>query len=87
VNVEVSRGEHTPASHRITVAEATPLWIASGERPGLEQSTLAQYRQHADLHIIPYLGVFKLAQLSTPLIRDFNQKGDGHLDEGAVVRT
>jgi integrase len=77
VNVEVSRGEHTPPSHSITVAEAARLWIASGERVGLEQSTLAQYRQHADLHIIPYLGLFKLAQLNTPLIRDFEDKLSG----------
>jgi integrase len=74
VNVEVSRGEHTPESESITVAEATRLWIASGERACLEQSTLTQYRQHADLHIIPYLGMFKLAQLSAPLIRDFEDK-------------
>jgi integrase len=62
---EVSRGVHTPASTSLTVAEAGELWIAqaeAGEEP-LEPSTLRQRRQHLDLHLKPFIGKDKLAEL------------------------
>ena len=45
-NVEVRAGIHTADSASITVAEAGQLWIETGERAGLERSTLDAYRQH-----------------------------------------
>ncbi len=45
--------------------------LASG-RAG--ESTTDEYQRHADIHILPSLGRFKLAELSTPLIRDFEDK-------------
>ena len=47
---EVSQGTHTPEHASITVAGAAELWIKGKELEGLERSTLAQYRQHVDLH-------------------------------------
>jgi integrase len=47
------------------------LWITSCEINGLERATIENYRQHLRLHIVPYLGRLKLAQLSVPLIRKF----------------
>lgn len=71
VRVDVGKGVHTPESRSITVAEAGKLWITSCENDGLERATIEGYRQHLRLHIVPYLGRLKLAQLSVPLVRQF----------------
>ena len=63
---EVSQGTHTPEHASITVADAAELWIKGKELEGLERSTIAQYRQHVDLHINPIIGDVKLARLTTP---------------------
>jgi integrase len=69
--VEVREGTHTADSASISIAEAGRQWLVSCEQAGLERSTLAQYRQHLDLHIVPHLGALKLSQLSAPLVRQF----------------
>ena len=74
VKIDVSRGTHTPESRSITVVEAAQLWLTTCENHGLERTTLTMYRQHVHLHIVPYLGRVKLSQLSTTLIRDFEDK-------------
>src|SRR5262249_54658776 len=66
VNVDVDRGIHTPQSSSVTVAEAAQDWIAYVELEGRERSTVAQYRQHVDLHINPRLGRERVAKLTTP---------------------
>ncbi len=68
---EVAKGVHTPESNSITVAEAAALWIERGEREKLEPSTLGKYRNHAKLHIEPYMGAVKLARLSAPNVEQF----------------
>ena len=68
---EVAKGVHTAESSSVTVSEAAALWVQRGEREGLEQSTLAKYRNHADLHIKPLLGAVKLARLSAPMVEQF----------------
>jgi integrase len=74
VNVEVGAGVHTAASKSITVVEAGRRWIASGEAAGLERTTLDQYRQHLELHIAPEVGAVKLAQLTVPAVREFEDR-------------
>jgi integrase len=69
--VDVSRGVHTAPSKSVTVAEACALWLRTGEGNGLERTTLDSYRQHANLHIIPFLGTVKLSALTTAGIRNF----------------
>jgi integrase len=71
---EVVRGVHTAENASITVAEAAELWIQTGELEKLERSTLRQYRNHADLHIVPLIGTVKLARLSTPTIEAFRDE-------------
>jgi len=66
--VEIKQGVHTPESQSVTVSEAAQLWLEDCTANGLERATLAQYRQHVELHIKPYLGQTKLSQLSTPLV-------------------
>jgi integrase len=86
-NVEIRAGIHTADSASITVAEAGKRWIETGEKAGLERSTLAAYQQHLKLHIEPYLGNVKLSQLSAPMVREFEDKlARGDMPEGAQPR-
>jgi integrase len=82
--VEVRAGTHTADSQSITIGQAGKLWIATGEKNGLERSTLNAYRQHLELHIRPYLGAVKLSQLSAPMVREFEDKlASGEAGAGA----
>jgi integrase len=72
VRVDISQGTHTAPSKSVTVAEAGRTWIASGTE--LERTTVDTYRQHLELHIVPFLGPTKLSALTVPLIRDFADK-------------
>lgn len=76
---EVAAGVHTPDSASITVREAADLWIARCERDALELTTILAYRQHVDLHIVPYIGTVKLSRLSAPAVNAFR---DQLLDAG-----
>ncbi len=64
---DVSKGLHTPDSQSITIAKAAEQWIKRGERENLEVSTLAAYRQHVKLHIVPLCGDRKLSQITRPM--------------------
>ena len=84
-NVEIRAGIHTADSASVTVAVAGKLWLETGDKAGLERSTLAAYRQHLKLHIEPYLGNVKLSQLSAPMVREFEDKlGRGDMPAGAA---
>ena len=72
--VDIAAGTHTAPSKSKTVAEAGGLWITAGEDAGLERTTLDTYRQHVELHIVPFLGTLKLSQLTVPIIREFMDK-------------
>jgi integrase len=69
--IEVRHGIHTPSSKSITVAEAGKLWLATAEKNKLERTTIDGYKQHLALHIEPLIGSTKLSDLSTPMVRDF----------------
>ena len=86
-NVEIRAGIHTADSASKTIAEAGRLWLETGDKAGLERSTLAAYRQHLKLHIEPYLGNVKLSQLSAPMVREFEDKlARGDMPEGAEAQ-
>ena len=86
-NVEIRAGIHTADSASKTIAEAGRLWLETGDKAGLERSTLAAYRQHLKLHIEPYLGNVKLSQLSAPMVREFEDKlARGDMPEGAPAQ-
>jgi integrase len=74
VKVEVRQGIHTPESTSLTVAQAGEYWIKTAEANGLERTTITGYRCHLMLHIVPYIGRMKLAQLSAPMVRDFEDR-------------
>ena len=71
ITVDVGKNIHIAPSKTPTVAEAGRKWLEACEAAGLERSTTDGYEQHLRLHIVPYLGTFRLAQLTAPLIRQF----------------
>src|SRR5262245_33945378 len=86
VRVDVSKGEHIAPSKSETVAEAAERWIKRVEAEGRERSTIRQYRQHIDLHIVKRIGAVKLAHLTTTKVETFR---DGLLkpaSEGGLSR-
>lgn len=74
IRQELRQGIHAPRSDSPMVREAGENWIRSGKAAGLERSTLAQYQQHLNLHIIPFVGGTKLADLSVPGIRKYQDE-------------
>jgi integrase len=74
VTVDVSAGIHTADSRSVTVSEAGQLWLQSREAAGVERTTLASYREHLTLHITPLIGATKLAALSAPFVRAFEDR-------------
>lgn len=71
VRVDVRKGTHVAPTKSSTVAEAAENWIRRVEADGRERTTVRQYRQHVDLHIVPRIGATKIAQLNVERIRAF----------------
>jgi integrase len=71
VTVNVGKGIHIAPSKTPTVKEAGDLWIEACKAAELHRSSIDAYEQHLRLHIVPSLGAYRLAQLTTPLIREF----------------
>ena len=67
-HVEVMDRLHVADADTITVEDAGRLWLASCDAAGLERSTLNQYRQHVELHIVPFLGERRLNELTVPVV-------------------
>jgi integrase len=74
VAVDLKAGLHTAEQASPTVFEAGRSWLQACQHAGLEQTTIDYYRQHLDLHIAPYLGKVRLAQLTLPAVRQFEEK-------------
>jgi integrase len=68
------------------VIDAGRLWIESGEAAKLERTTLEGYQQLLDLHIVPFLGPVKLAQLSVPMVRAFEDQLRNNGRSPAMIR-
>jgi len=71
VRGQVRDGIHVAASQSITVAEASKLWLERGDAEKLEASTLASYKQHVDLHIVPLIGATKLSAMTAVSVQAF----------------
>ena len=71
VRAAIAAGTRVPDSQSVTVSTAADLWVTAGERDGLEQTTVRQRRQHADLHIKPLIGAVRLSELTAPAVQAF----------------
>jgi integrase len=74
VGGQVRDGVHTATSASITVAEAGRRWIKSSQENDLERTTVDEYQRHLDMHIAPFLGNVKLASLTAPMVKDFQDR-------------
>jgi integrase len=74
VQHDVKRGLHTPGSVSPTVKVAAALWIKRSIEKGLEPTTIRQYKEHVDLHIVPFIGGKKLSDLTMPAVNAFADK-------------
>ena len=73
-NTEVADGVHIPPTEAKTILDAGEQWIAVKARAGREQSTVAQYRQHLDQHIAPFIGGTKLTAFTAQSLSAFERK-------------
>lgn len=71
---EVRDGVHVVDRDTVTVKAAGDLWVKAGIAAGLEHSTVAQRKQHLNLHIAAFIGDVRLNKLTVPSIRDFQDK-------------
>jgi integrase len=62
------------SSGKTTIAQAGKLWIEHREADGLERATTVVYETHLRLHIAPLIGALRLADLSVPKVRDFEDE-------------
>ena len=69
VTVNVRKGVHIAPSKTPTVREAGKLWLDGCSH--IERATGDTYRQHLRLHINPYLGHYRLAHVTPPVVRQF----------------
>ena len=53
---------------------------------GRERSTIKQYREHLDQHIVPIIGRFKLSDLNVPTVRKFEDQLREKVKTAAMVR-
>ncbi len=74
VRIEVGKGVHVAPADSISVAKAADLWLKQVEANGRERATLAGYRQHVELHIVPRIGGVKLAKLSSLSVEGFRNQ-------------
>jgi len=74
VRADIASGVHVADSQAVSVREAGDLWLQRARMEGLEASTVRQYRQHLEHHILPELGSLKLSKLTKPTVEQFRDK-------------
>jgi integrase len=72
--VHIRQGTHVAESASKTVKQAVELWIETAKQNGLERTTVEGYQRHARLHILPLIGREKLAKVSMPFVRAFQDR-------------
>ena len=86
VRVNIKSGVHVAPSETPTVQQAAEQWLRAGELHQLERSTLVSYREHVSLHIIPFIGSVKLADLNAPQVRWFQDALHAAGRSGSTIR-
>lgn len=67
---EIATGAHA-SSAKTTIEEVVGSWITHCVDEGLERTTIEQRQRHLKLHIAPFIGRLKLAELTTPRVNAF----------------
>jgi integrase len=86
VRVNIKSGVHVAPSETPTVEQAAEQWLRAGELQQLERTTLVSYRQQVDLHIVPFIGSAKLADLNAPQVRWFQDALHAAGRSGSAIR-
>lgn len=71
VKVDVRKGIHIAPSKSPTVAGAADRWLREVQARNVEASTIARYRTHVNLHIVPAIGSVKLTALTHERVEAF----------------
>ena len=74
VRQELALGIHTADADSITVSDAVDQWIVKSQIHNLERSTVNSYQRIARLHVIPFLGSYRLTQLNGPMLQSYLDK-------------
>jgi integrase len=75
IKTDILAGTHVAPSRSITVEQAAKEWLADCElRRKLERATLAQCELHTRMHIVPFIGKTRLAELTVPAVGDFEAR-------------
>ncbi|SFZ82392.1 Site-specific recombinase XerD [Devosia enhydra] len=85
-STEVADGAHVADAASATIAEAGKLWIAAKERAGRERTTVDQYRQHLNLHIVPFIGEIRMNAFTLPAARAFEERLADNGRSPAMIR-
>jgi integrase len=72
--VAIRAGTHVSLDSNLTVADVAEKWIKKVEANERERATVRQYREHIRLHIVPRIGVVKLAKLQKGHVEGFRDK-------------
>lgn len=86
VRRDLQLGVHVSDSASLTIKEASKLWLERCDDAGLERSTRDAYRQHVDLHIVPFIGARKLTQITTPTVHAFADELAKANRSGAMIK-
>ncbi|MBJ7578431.1 site-specific integrase [Devosia sp. MC532] len=70
-SVMIREGTFISNNNTETVAQAGAAWLEKSKSKGLELSTIAQYRQHLEFHIAPFIGSRRLTSLTSRTVREF----------------
>jgi integrase len=79
IKVDLGKGTHVVVDTKVTVADIAENWVRRLEAEGRERSTIAQYRQHLRLHILPRLGKIHVAKLTSKHLENYRDYLLGNL--------
>jgi integrase len=71
VKVDIRAGKYVSLSDKLTIADVAKGWIKSTVAAGRERTTIRQYQQHVDLHIVPRIGATRLSKMTPNHCRGF----------------
>jgi integrase len=86
--VAIREGTYVAVDRNLTIEDAAKIWLARVEANGMrhrgpvEATTLNQYKQHVDLHIVPRVGTLKLAKMSPADVEKFRDGLLAKRDDG-----